>query len=140
MQDTITMIIVSILQVIGGIQRFAAINKVNLMHDTSARKILSRKCSVYGSGLSRQSLLVLARQHNDYNQIQRETTFPEVAASCRRLLFSHFAPDGCTDDEESMPLIPRFNTKRYSTYKQECMSYLHSPRVVRKRLYYSFLY
>ena len=61
-------------------------------HDGS-RKIITRQCSVYGSDMSRLSLLILATQHNDINQIQRNTTFPIVAASCRRLLFVHFSED-----------------------------------------------
>lgn len=112
---------------IGGIQRFSAISKLN---EAAGTKIISsRKCTVYGKGLSRQSLLILAKQHNEFNQIQRETTFPEVAASCRRLVFAHFA-EGSEDDGQYMPSIPRYNSEKYRNFKKECVTYLHSPRVV----------
>ena len=58
-----------------------------------ARKITSHKCAVYGSGLSQSALLVLAKQHNEFNQIQCTTNFPETATCCWRLLFFHFAQD-----------------------------------------------
>ena len=62
---------------------------------------------------------MLARQHND---IHRETTFPEVAASCRRLLFLHFGDKN--DDGEYMPSVPRYNTQVYKDYKRECIAYI----------------
>ena len=74
-------------------------------------------------------MLVLARRHNEINQVQRVTTFPEIAASCRRLLFVHFAKDG-NHDESYMPDVPRYNTKAYGEFKQECLQYLVSSRVV----------
>jgi hypothetical protein len=104
-----------------------AICKVN---NHSDRKIVSRRCCVYSTSLSRKCLLVLARQHNDYNEIQRETTFAEVSASCRRLLFLHFAEESEEDNGRYMPVIPRYNTNRYKEFKQECLYYLHSPRLV----------
>ena len=110
------------------------------MNNQGKRKILSRKCCVYGSSLSRKSLLVLARQHNDYNEIQRETTFSEVAASCRRLLFLHFAEDTEEDDGRYMPVIPRYNSTKYKEFKQECLFYLHSPRLVSVALLYVLVY
>lgn len=119
------------MQVIGGIQRLKAISIVN---DQGKRKISSRKCCVYGSSLSRKLLLLLARQHNDYNEIQRETTFTEVAASCRRLLFLHFAKEGMEDDGHYMPVIPRYNHNDYKQYKRECLYYLLSPQLVSVRL------
>ena len=115
-------------QVIGGIQRFNAISKVNDMD--GARKISSRKCAVYGSGLSRSALLVLAKQHNEFNQIQRTTSFPEIAACCRRLLFSHFAQEAEVDDGDTMPEVPRYNTNAYREFKQECLQFLVSTQVV----------
>ena len=81
--------------------------------------------------MSRLALLVLARQHNEINQIQRNTTFPEVAASCHRLLFAHFGEEGTSDDGEYMPDIPRYNTQKFRDFKQECIGYLCSSRVVR---------
>ena len=92
--------------------------------------ITQRKCVVYGSELSRICLLVLARQHNEYNQIQRETTFPETVSSCRQLLYSHFAVDNGQDDRTYMPKIPHYNSNTYKAFKSECMTYLHSPRIV----------
>ena len=77
---------------------------IEIINNSGDRKICSRKCSVYGDGLSRQLLLTLARQHNDFNGIQRYTTFSEIAASCRRLLFLHFGDD--EDDGNYMPTIP----------------------------------
>lgn len=108
-------------------QRFKAITLINAK---GTRKILSRKCCVYGASLPRKTLLMLARQHNDINEIQRETTFAEVAASCRRLLFLHFGDKNLIDDGEYMPSIPRYNTQKYKEYKQECVAYLHSPKLV----------
>ncbi len=116
-------------QVIGGIQRFTAITKVNAMED--GRKITSRKCAVYGSGLSRSALLVLARQHNEFNQIQRATSFPELAGCCRRVLFVHFASKDEADDGVTVPDIPRYNSQAYRVFKQECLQFLVSSQVVR---------
>ena len=81
----------------------SAITKLN---KSGSRKIFTRYCSVYGEGMSRLSLL--ARQHNEINQIQRATTFPEVAASCRRLIYAHFATNDGVDDGEYMPEVPRY--------------------------------
>lgn len=61
---------------------------IALVNEKGSRKISSRTCCVYGSKMARKSLLVLARQHNDVNEIQRKTTFSEIAATCRRLAFS----------------------------------------------------
>ncbi len=69
------------------------------MNEKGERQITSRKCMVYGAGLSRKLLLVLARQHNEFDQVQRETTFPEVAASCRQLLYCHFAEEEESTDD-----------------------------------------
>lgn len=78
--------------------------------------------------MTRKSLLVLARYHNDINEIQRVTTFSEIAASCRRLLFLHFGDE--EDDGNYKPNIPRYNSKKYKEFKGECLAYLHSPRLV----------
>ena len=114
---------------IGGIQRFTAISRIN--EKGEGRRITTRKCAVYGSGLSRSASLVLARQHNEFNQIQRTTSFPEMAACCRRLLFSHFAEENEKDDGVTMPVIPRYNTQTYRAFKQECLTFLLSSQVVR---------
>ncbi len=116
-------------QVIGGIQRFTAITRINARNE--GRKITTRKCAVYGSGLSRSASLVLARQHNEYNQIQRTTSFPELAACCRRLLFSHFASENEGDDGVTLLDVPRYNTQAYRAFKQECLGFLTSSQVVR---------
>ena len=94
--------------------------------EEGARSILTRKCVVYGNALSVSSILFLARQHNDYNQIQRVTSFPEVASCCRCLLFAHFG--GNRIDEESVCLdIPRYNSQPYQDYKKECVLYCQLP-------------
>ncbi len=82
-------------QVVGGIQRYTAITKVNA--EGGSRKIHTR-CAVYGSGLSQEQILVLAQQHNRFNQVQLSTTFPEIAAACRRPTFLHFAEEDSHDD------------------------------------------
>ena len=92
---------------------------------------MTQQCCVYGNGMSRLSLLVLARQHNDINQIQRATTFPEVAASCRRLLYAHFSKEDGADDGKYMPEVPRYNAQKYRDFKQECVGFICSSRVVR---------
>ena len=107
-----------------------AVELVNFAQLYGARKITSRKCAVYGSGLSRSALLVLAKQHNEFNQIQRTTRFPEIAACCRRLLFSHFAKGAEVDDGDTMPDVPRYNTNAYREFKQECLQFLVSTQVV----------
>lgn len=106
---------------IGGVQRFNAIMKINEMTSVTGRSILTRQCAVYSSGLTRTAALVLARQHNEINQIQRTTSFPEVAASCRRLLFSHFAEPGTTDNIDTDLTIPRYNSLQYRRFKHECL-------------------
>ena len=98
------------------------------------RSILTRKCVVYGNALSLSSMLFLARQHNDYNQIQRVTSFPEVAACCRRLLFAHFGEN--LVEEESVCLdIPRYNSQPYREYKEECVSFIASSQIVSPTLH-----
>lgn len=116
------------MQVIGGVQRYAAITRIN--EDCSNRKILVRKCAVYGRGLTRQAALTLARQHNEFNQIQRITGFPEIAASCRRLLFVHFAGENDEDDGATELSIPRYNSQPYRCFKQECLTLLLSSQTV----------
>ena len=119
-------------QVIGGIQRFSAIRQ---LRQKGIRCITNRNyCAVYGNGLSRLATLVLARRHNEINQVQRVTTFPEIAASCRRLLFVHFATSG-DHDESYMPDVPRYNAKAYVDFKQECLQYLVSSRMVSVYIY-----
>ena len=101
------------------------------MDGLTGRKILTRRCSIYGSGLSRTATLVLAKQHNEFNQIQRVTCFPEVAACCRRLMFSHFAGPEDIDDGTTIPVIPRYNSLPYISFKQECVTYLLSSQTVK---------
>ena len=99
------------------------------MDGVMGRKITSRKCAIYGSGMSRPAILTLARQHNDVNQIQRVTSFAELAASCRRLFFDYFA-DGNPDDGEYYPEKPRYNTRAYRAFKQECLTFLVNSHTV----------
>ena len=115
---------------IGGIQRLTAILKLNSMEQVKRHKILTRSCTVYGSGLTDQAAIVLAKQHNEFNAIQRSTSFPEVAACCRRIMFSHFAPEGVTDDGCTNPTVPYYNSKDYRAFKQECLTNLLSSRMV----------
>lgn len=100
------------------------------MNDLTGRKIITRRCTVYGNGLSRSATLVLAKQHNELNQIQRVTSFPEVAACCRRLMFSHFAEEGAIDDGMTTVTVPRYNSQPYISFKQECVTYLLSSQIV----------
>ena len=93
------------------------------------RKITTRKCAIYGKGMTRPAALVLARQHNKFNSIQRCTSFPEMAACCRRLLFSHFCGEG-DDDGETDITVPKYNSTRYRVFKQECLTFLLSSQIV----------
>lgn len=115
---------------IGGIQRWSAISKINAMNQLTGRKIVNRKCAVYDKELTRSAALDLARQHNEYNSIHRTTSFPEVAACCRRLLFSHFAGDGVSDDGSTDLDVPRYNKTAYRVFKQECLTFLMSSQTV----------
>lgn len=103
---------------------------MNELDNLTGRKIVTRRCAVYGNGLSRSATLMLAKQHNELNQIQRITTFTEVAACCRRLVFSHFAETGAVDDGTTTPTIPRYNSQPYISFKQECVTYLLSSQTV----------
>ena len=80
--------------------------------------------------MSRNAILRLGNQQNEVNKIQRATTLCEVAATCRRLLYAHFASDNLKDDGEYMPHIPRYNTQKYREWKAECVSYLSSSTTV----------
>ncbi len=114
-------------EVVGGVHRFLAILKIN---EDDKKKFSSRKCAIYGTGLSRNAILRLANQHNEVNKVQRMTSFAEVASSCRRLLFIHFG-EGTEDDGKQMPQIPRYNSQKYRDWKTECMTYLSSPTTVK---------
>jgi len=113
--------------VIGGIQRFNAILKLKR---SKKAVVQTRRCLVYGKGLQRSAALSLARQHNECNQIQRVTTFPEIAASCRRLLLEKFGSGQLDDENSRMPNIPRYNSTPYREFKQECLSFLVSTQMV----------
>ena len=115
-------------QVVGGVQRFTAICRINKVE--GSRKITARRCAVYGQGLSTEAILTIAQQHNQYNQIQRTTTFPEIAAACRRLSFQHFAEEGKCDDGKYDPPVPRYNTQKYRDWKKACMRLCITPQVV----------
>lgn len=111
--------------VIGGVHRFRAITKSN-----TEKKIISRRCAVYGASLSRNAILRRSNQHSEVNKMLRAMSFPEVASSCRRLLFVHFG-EGMEDDGEQMPVVPRYNTQKYRAWKTECSTYLTAPGTVR---------
>jgi len=66
------------------------------------------------------------QQHNQYNQIQHSTTFPEIAAACRRLAFKHYAEESMTM-ENMIP--PRYNTQKYREWKKDCMHLCITPQV-----------
>lgn len=114
-------------KVISGIQRFNAITRINT--SDQPRKITERKCALYCKDLSRLGALVLARQHNEFNQIQQRTSFPELAACCLRLLWSHFATQNEVDTGTTVLDIPRYNTQSYRMFKQECLKFLTSSQV-----------
>ena len=87
---------------------------------------------VYGSGLDQTSALMLAHQHNECNQMQRITSFGEIAASCGRLLFTKFASTTVQDDiQAQMPSIPRYNSQSYHEFKEECLTMLVNTHTVR---------
>ena len=58
-----------------------------LMLNSSKKENIESRCVVYGKDMQRSSALLLASQHNEYNQVQFVTTFPEIPASCRCLIF-----------------------------------------------------
>ena len=78
----------------------------------------------------RDAALVLARQHNKFNSIQRCTSFPEMAACCRRLLFSHFCGEGDDDGRVTDITVPKYNSTRYRIFKQEYLTFLLSFQIV----------
>lgn len=111
-------------EVVGGVHRYLALLKIR------GQNTITRKCAVYGAELSRSEILRLANQQNEISKIQRATTLSEVAATCRRLMFEHFATGDLLDDGKNMPHIPRYNTQKYREWKTECVSYLASPTTV----------
>ena len=113
-------------QVIGGVQRFTAISRIN---EAGERKIHARRCAVYGKGLSTKAILQISQKHNQVNLFQRSTTFPEIAGICRRLAFVHFAEGRC-DDGEYDPAVPRYNTQKYREWKKECLQVCLNSQVV----------
>ncbi len=74
--------------------------------------IASRKCAIYGNDIPRMAAMMLAKQHNEFNSIQRSTGFAELAACCRKLYFVHFAINGMTDDGK-LTYPGRDITKKY---------------------------
>ena len=113
-------------QVVGGVQRFTAITR---LIESGRKKICERRCTIYGAGLSEEAILKVAQHHNFFNQVQRHTTFVEVAATCRRLCFKHFG-NGQDDDGVFNPVVPRYNTTQYRKWKKECMDACQTPNVV----------
>ena len=113
-------------QVVGGVQRFTAISRLN---ESGKKKICERRCTIYGAGLTKEAILKVSQHHNVFNQVQRCTTFVEVAAACRRLCFKHFG-DGHNDDGSYNPVVPRYNTTQYRIWKNECIQMCQTPNVV----------
>ena len=85
---------------------------------------------VYGAGLSQASALTLAQQHNEANQVQRVTSFSEIAGTCRRLLFTEFAPNLEDEADGCMPEVPRYNTHAYREFKSKCLSIIVNTQIV----------
>ena len=110
-------------QVIGGI---TAIKEVNTLGE---RVIHTRTCMMYGQALSRVALLLLARQHNECDSIQRVTSFPEAAVCCRRLLLSCFG-DRIVDNESEHIEVLHYNSQSYRDYKQECLTLIVNSQIV----------
>ena len=75
---------------------------------------------MYESGFSHSALLILAKQHNEFNQIQCTTSFPEIAACYRWLLFSHFAWDVEGDGGVNMPDILCYNMHTRNSSNNVC--------------------
>lgn len=113
-------------QVVGGVQRFTAITR---LMESGRKKISDRRCTIYGAGLSEEAILKVAQHHNFCNQVQRRTTFVEVAATCRRLCFKHFG-NGHEDDGLFNPTVPRYNTMQYRKWKKDCINACQTPNVV----------
>jgi len=80
--------------------------------------------------MSRAAAMMLAKQHNEFNTIQRTTGFAELAACCRKLYFVHFAKDGETDDGITDLPKQHYNSKPYRAFKQECLAFLLSSQTV----------
>ena len=114
-------------QVIGGVQRFSAILIIN---QRELKHIECRRCIVYGRGLSQAAALSLAQRHNEANQLQRATTFSEIANTCRRLLFSEFGPELTDAPDGCMPEVPRYNSQNYRDFKTKCLSILVNTHTV----------
>ena len=124
-------------QVIGGLHRYLAILKIN--DSEEKKRVQSRKCAIYGAGMTRGTILRLANQHNEVQKVQRATAFSEVTATCRRLMYIHFG-EGMEDDGSQCPQIPRYNSQKYRDWKTECMTYLSSPTTVSGNMDVYFLF
>lgn len=85
---------------------------------------------MYGNGLTQEAALTLAQVHNETNQLQRATSFSEVVATCRRLLFSQFGPDLSDTADGPMPEVPRYNAQDYRQFKSTCLSILVNTQTV----------
>ncbi len=100
------------------------------------RNIANRKCAIYGNDIPRTAAMMLAKQHNEFNSIQRSTGFAELAACCRKLYFVHFAMDGVTDDGKTDLPRERYNSKKYIAFKQECLALLTTSQIVRSFFFF----
>ena len=102
---------------IGGVQRYTAVKQI--VAENPDCGIETRRCAVYASDLSTAAQVVLARQHNEINQIQRVTTFSELAACCRRFAFQHL-PHWMS--------FPRVSRKNTSSSKQAVSHISRAPK------------
>ena len=99
---------------------------MKIINEKGLRNIESRKCIVYGRSLTHSKALTLAQRHNETNQLQRATSFSEIAGTCRRPIFSEFVPDmnDNPDGTGQMPVVPRYNSQPYREFKKKCLSIL----------------
>ena len=81
--------------------------------------------------MSQTAALNLAQKHNEANQVQRATSFAEIAGTFRRLLFIEFSNGLDSDDDGGvMPEVPRYNTQAYRDFKTKCVSILVNTQTV----------
>ena len=104
---------------IGGVQRYTAVKQI--VAENPDCGIETRRCAVYASDLSTAAQVVLARQHNEINQIQCVTTISELASCCRRFAFQDFG---------SLDVVPKGQSKEYKQFKTSCVTYLKSTKTV----------
>ena len=85
---------------------------------------------VYGCGLTQAAALTLAKRHNETNQLQRATSFSEIAGTCRRLIFSEFGDKLDDTMDGSMLDNSRYNSQNYRDFKSKYLSILVNTQTV----------